>query len=270
VKVFISWSGEQSREIGKALEDWLPSVLQYVEVYFSPSGIEKGASWFQSISSELKETVICIAVVDNENYQSAWISFEAGAISKGIEKSRVCPLLIGMKAGDLSGPLSAFQGTVFEQSDVKKLVGSINHQGGDRRLSEKTLNLVFDKWWPDLKTKVDQILVDSAIPKPAPKQRTPEEMFEEVSVALRQISVQSDRNQPSLNRRLEMPLIDLCEVLISHVRSLADANDGLTYHTQIENVLRPLSYMADGTGSKRVYFMVEELKKAISGLDLQF
>lgn len=267
MRVFISWSGEQSREIGKALEEWLPSVLQYVQVYFSPSGIEKGASWFQSISSELKETVVCIAVVNNENFKSEWISFEAGAISKGIEKSRVCPLLIGMKPTELTGPLGAFQATEFGQSELKSLVASINQQGGDRRLADKTLELVFDKWWPDINTKVQQIIETQLVPKPVLEKRSADEVLEEMTIMMRQIALRDERGHFGSMRRNEMPISDLCEVLLSLSKTLAFTTEAEIYKLQLEAALRPIKYIAEPIPSKKLQSLIDELSKVISQMD---
>ena len=41
--VFISWSGDRSKEIAEALRKWIPSVLQFAKPYYTPSDIEKGA-----------------------------------------------------------------------------------------------------------------------------------------------------------------------------------------------------------------------------------
>ncbi|WP_165788483.1 hypothetical protein [Stutzerimonas stutzeri] len=41
MKVFISWSGDMSREIGEALRTWIPGVIQQVKPYFTPNDIEK-------------------------------------------------------------------------------------------------------------------------------------------------------------------------------------------------------------------------------------
>jgi len=35
MKVFISWSGEYSKQLGEAIRWWLPKVLNPVEVFFS-------------------------------------------------------------------------------------------------------------------------------------------------------------------------------------------------------------------------------------------
>jgi len=42
MKVFLSWSGPQSKELAEAIRDWIPVVLQAVTPYFTPSDIEKG------------------------------------------------------------------------------------------------------------------------------------------------------------------------------------------------------------------------------------
>ena len=53
MKIFISWSGQLSQEIGSAIRDWLPNVIQVVKPYFTPQDIEKGARWQTEIKSEL-------------------------------------------------------------------------------------------------------------------------------------------------------------------------------------------------------------------------
>lgn len=41
MRVFISWSGELSQSIAKELSEWLPSIIQSVEVFYSPEDIKK-------------------------------------------------------------------------------------------------------------------------------------------------------------------------------------------------------------------------------------
>lgn len=109
MKVFISWSGKYSQELGEAFRNWLPSVLQSVRPYFTPNDIEKGARWGTDIASELQESKIGLFCLTRDNLQSPWIMFEAGAISKVVGEASVCPILFELDPTDISGPLNQFQ-----------------------------------------------------------------------------------------------------------------------------------------------------------------
>lgn len=158
MKVFISWSGEKSQKLGEALRDWLPGVLQSVTPYFTPSDIEKGTRWSADISKELSESAIGILCITRDNIHSDWILFEAGALSKSLEKTHVCPILFGIANTDLAGPLKQFQTTEFDKDDMRQLLAVINNRLEEQKLPQKTLDRVFEKWWPDLETKIAEIL----------------------------------------------------------------------------------------------------------------
>lgn len=109
MKVFISWSGERSRAVADVLRRWLPSVLQAVRPYFSPDDVAKGARWSSEIAKELEASAIGILVVSPENQDAPWLLFEAGALAKNLERSKVCPLLFGgIEPTDVKGPSSSF------------------------------------------------------------------------------------------------------------------------------------------------------------------
>jgi TIR domain len=146
-KVFISWSGPLSQKLGEALHNWLPSTLQAVKAYFSPEDIEKGVKWSSEISGELGTSDIGIICLTRDNTEKPWILFEAGALSKRLEKSRVCPLLFDLEPSDLTGPLTIFQGTRFRREDFKRLVTTINSAAGDSRLGQFVLDKVFGRLW---------------------------------------------------------------------------------------------------------------------------
>lgn len=178
MKVFISWSGANSRRLGEAIRDWLPGVLQMVSPYFTPSDIEKGTRWSTDIAKELEESSVGIICVTRDNLHSDWILFEAGALSKRLQKSHVCPILFGITNTDLAGPLKQFQTTEFEKNDFQKLIGVINGQLGDNKLPQKTLEVVFEKWWPDLQNKINEILAE--VDQPSEPIRSDRELLEEI------------------------------------------------------------------------------------------
>ncbi len=157
-KVFISWSGDLSKALGEAFRDWIPKVLQSVKPYFTPDDIEKGARWAKEIGQELSSSQLGIICLTQDNQHSPWILFEAGALSKNLEESKVCPLLFNMDTTDLKGPLSAFQATKFNKEDVKKLLESINSSCEETKLDTKSLDETFDMWWPKLEEKINDIL----------------------------------------------------------------------------------------------------------------
>ncbi|WP_161594630.1 hypothetical protein [Marimonas lutisalis] len=109
----------------------------------------------------MSETNVGIICLTQENFSKPWILFEAGALSKDLDRSKVCSVLFGMENTDLSGPLTTFQTTSFEKSDFRKLMSAINDAGEDRKLDAETFSNVFEMWWPKLETKISKILSDS-------------------------------------------------------------------------------------------------------------
>lgn len=178
MKVFISWSGDQSKKYAEAIRDWLPAVLQMVDPYFTPSDIEKGTRWSTDIAKELESSQIGIICVTRDNLHADWILFEAGALSKSLEKSHICPVTFGMSSTDLAGPLKQFQTTEFERKDFQKLVSVINARLGEHKLSTKVLENVFDKWWPDLEEKIKAI--SSRVAESETPVRSDRELIEEI------------------------------------------------------------------------------------------
>lgn len=195
MKVFISWSEKDSRKFGEALRDWLPAVLQFVKPYFTPSDVEKGSRWNSEIAKELESSKMGIICVTRENLHSDWVLFEAGALSKSLESSRVCPILFGIKNTDLAGPLKQFQTTEFNKDDFKKLVSAVNTNYGENKLQAKVLDSVFEKWWPELETKVNTIFtkLDQADEEPVRKDR---DLLEEI-LELSRISSRNLRKFPT-------------------------------------------------------------------------
>lgn len=167
VKVFLSWSGDLSHKVALILREWLPAVIQSVEPYVSSVDIDKGARWSTDIAKELEASSCGILCVTRDNIDAPWINFEAGALSKTIDKSKVSPFLFALKRSDVkSGPILQFQSTIVEKEDVRKLLQSING-AAQPALEEARLNKVFDVWWPELESKLKS-LEEEAVKQAAP------------------------------------------------------------------------------------------------------
>lgn len=157
MKVFLSWSGHKSHEVALALRDWLPSVIQTIEPYVSSEDIDKGARWSTDIAKELEDSTFGILCVTKENIEAPWLLFEAGALSKMMDKSSVCPFIFDLKRAEVKGPILQFQSTIFEKEDVKKLILSINKASEKTALKDDFLTKTFDVWWPTLEENLNKI-----------------------------------------------------------------------------------------------------------------
>jgi hypothetical protein len=157
MKVFISWSGSTSHKVAVVLRDWLPSVIQSIEPYVSSEDIDKGTRWSTDIAGELHASTYGLVCLTADNIYAPWINFEAGALGKSIDKSRVSPFLFRIKRSEVEGPILQFQSTIFEKVDVLKLLKSINSACGQDALEEVRLEKAFDVWWPDLERQLHAI-----------------------------------------------------------------------------------------------------------------
>ena len=236
-KVFISWSGDLSRQLAETVRNWLPGVLQYVKPYFTPDDIEKGTKWSSEIIGELEGSEVGIICLTRDNLNKPWILFEAGALSKNFGKSKVCTLLFGVDSSDLTGPLTGFQDTKFNKSDFKKMIESINNEGGDAKLDPKVLDQVFEMWWDKLEKDINEILNGHQKKDVAPT-RSDREILEEVLDLARM-----NASRPS--RRGRMSSSALYEMI---------------------DTLEEISHLSLRHGDKRVFMLIDRLRRPIKNL----
>lgn len=182
MKLFISWSGVRSNAVAEAFNDWLPTVINAVKPFYSPD-IEKGTRWDSEISSQLQDARFGLICLTPENLNAPWLLFEAGALSKTLDKTFVCTFLLGVEPVDLQMPLAQFQFTKFNKADIKKLLETINKALGDNALGQKILDKQFEKWWPDLESTLTDIArISENIKRP---KRDDREILEEMLLILR-------------------------------------------------------------------------------------
>lgn len=156
MKLFISWSGEFSGKVAKRLSIWIPTIIQTVDVFYSPDDIAKGENWGNRLTEELEQSNFGIVCLTPENVAAPWIHFEAGALSKAAN-SRVSAIMLGVTPSDVKGPLARLQNTTFDRDDFYRLFQSINNSS-DTPLRPEVFNNAFDNSWQRLMDDVDPII----------------------------------------------------------------------------------------------------------------
>ncbi|GAA2484849.1 MULTISPECIES: TIR domain-containing protein [Actinomycetes] len=187
MKVFLSWSGERSRQVAEALKYWIPDVIQEIDPWVSSQDIAKGGKGIEEITHELAATDFGIICVTPENEASRWINFEAGSLAKQFKIAHVAPFLIDMKIADLTGPLSKFQATVGEsRDDVRKLIGDMNKASAGRVVAEDRLERAFTRSWPELERALQEAR-RASLPEGGQRsiERSEAEMLEEILLLVR-------------------------------------------------------------------------------------
>lgn len=175
--VFISWSGTRSGAAAEALRAWLPKIINAVRPWLSSADIDKGARWGSDIAVRLESSKAGIICLTPGNLQSEWILFEAGALSKTIQNTFVCPLLIDLEPTEVKGPLAQFQATKAVRGDVLKLLKTLNTGLGEAALTEAHIEEAFDVWWPKLDSQLRSLPVDGS---GTPSRRTDRDVLEEI------------------------------------------------------------------------------------------
>jgi hypothetical protein len=181
--VFISWSGERSLIVASELREWLPMVVQTARPWLSDSDIDKGSRWLSELTKALSVSTVGISCLTAESLDSPWLLFEAGALSKAIETTRLCTYLLdGLKPEDIKQPLGMFQATRATKDETRKLVHTINVAISATPVKEERLDQVFEAMWPLLEKAIKEL---PAISAKTPIKRDQGEMIAEILELLR-------------------------------------------------------------------------------------
>jgi hypothetical protein len=186
MKVFLSWSGDRSRNIAETLRETLPLLMNAVQPWMSEQDIDKGERWNSVLGGVLDSTKVGIFCLTPTNITRPALLFEAGAISKSVTDARVCVLLDAMKPSNLEWPWSQFQGTrLDQQKDMLKLLGDINRwliEGGEPALAKEQFTKQFNMWWPEFQKELSGKPAESNVRAP---ERSEREMLVEILELLR-------------------------------------------------------------------------------------
>jgi len=204
MKVFLSWSGEQSKAYASALRDWLPLLVHFVEPWVSDADIEAGERWAAEVGKELENSNFGILCITRENISSQWLLFEAGALSRSMQEGRVIPLLFDIDFKDISGPLAQFQAKKFDGKGMWDTLCAINRLG-ESPVQDARLKQLFDALWPDFEKQVETIPTNVKTAKATrPQAEVLEELVSSVRVLDARFREVTESDGPLRNRRSKM------------------------------------------------------------------
>jgi len=196
--VFISWSGERSRAVAEALRNWLPKIINAIKPWLSSEDIDKGARWSSDVASRLEKAKAGIICLTPNNLHSDWILFEAGALSKTLQNTFVCPLLIGLEPSDIKPPLAQFQATRAKKDDLLKLLKTLNTALGEGALPDSHIEEAFEVWWPKLEAQLNALPAEESKNKP---HRADRDLLEEI------LSLVRNQNRPLILSSSHAPVL---------------------------------------------------------------
>jgi ribosomal protein L7/L12 len=183
MRIFISWSGERSRQVGLALRDWLPLALHFVKPWLSATDIDAGQRWATEVGAQLNDSSFGILCLTRDNLQSPWMLFEAGALAKSVTAGAVVPYLLDIDFSEITGPLAQFQGKKADESSTFDLVKAINNRALEPVPNERLADL-FELLWPRLKEMLSRTPQTTATAQPLRQQR---EILEELVQVVRAV-----------------------------------------------------------------------------------
>lgn len=184
--------------MAELLRKYLPCMIQELAPFMSKHDLGSGVRWTDALAAELGDASFGIVCLTPENLREPWILFEAGALTKHAKGRACCLLLRALAPADVTGPLAQFQHRSFSRDEVHKLLADINSLLV-RPLDQRSLDLIFDKWWPDLEAAVVGVLQSPEVPAATASKRDPTELLDELVLRVRsmQAAIERDPSQSS-------------------------------------------------------------------------
>ncbi len=151
--------------------------------WLSEADIEAGERWAEAVAKELADSNFGVICVTRENVGSPWVLFEAGALAKTMQGSKVIPLLLDLEFTDITGPLAQFQAKKVVKAGIAEVMHSIN-QTANLAVPEVRAKQLFDALWPEFEKNIKAIPKDAAAAKHA---RPQHEVLEELVASVRSL-----------------------------------------------------------------------------------
>lgn len=194
MKIFVSWSGPRSGAVAEVLKEYLPIINNAFDPWLSSADIAKGSRSTVEIADALNSARAGIICLTPNNLTEPWILFEAGAVSKTVEKPLACTLLVDLEPSDVSKPLGDFQHTRLKEKELLQLVKTLNKAIGDAAMEEAHIVKAFNLCWPELSQRLEKVPADGV------RDRHPRPVAEVLEELVLAVKVTSQQNSAMLKQ----------------------------------------------------------------------
>jgi hypothetical protein len=148
MKVFISWSGEASKDTASALKEFLKKIDPALKPWVSHQDIAAGTKWRHELMLALESARCAVLCVSPSTLRSPWVLFEVGALSALLSNSgTICPYLIGGSMSPDQGPIAEYQSRMADYDGTWDLLTVLRSSIPDPKLSERVVKKRFEKHW---------------------------------------------------------------------------------------------------------------------------
>jgi TIR domain len=153
-RIFLSWSGEISKLVAKALAEGMNSISYRLEPWLS-EGLEPGVQWANELVPQIRRSRVAILCLTHRNVGASWIAFETGAYYSSRLRKAVIPFLLDFPPGDLAFPLGLFQSISADWNGCRALYMRL---GQLVDVDPQTVTEVFTtRIWPNLSEQLSSI-----------------------------------------------------------------------------------------------------------------
>jgi hypothetical protein len=123
-RVFLSWSGESSRLVAKALSAGMQQLSERLEPWLSED-LEPGAEWASTLVPQIRKAKLAVLCLTRRNVGAVWIAFETGAYYGSRLRKGVVPYLLDIQPAELTFPLGLFQSVTADWLGTKSLFARV-------------------------------------------------------------------------------------------------------------------------------------------------
>lgn len=127
-KIFISWSGDLTKEIANNFFNLLNNVFSNMcsRIFFSRN-IEYGKYWYDRINNNLEKASYGVVFLSKNNLNSPWLNYELGGLSVG-NTENLTFFRVNQNVDTSHSPVNARQECPFTNRDINTLLQNIKNK----------------------------------------------------------------------------------------------------------------------------------------------